>query len=560
LKITEEILPNGYTVTVIQSSKSIIEEVWKSDFYHRHFLIEKQMTVLDLGANVGLYSLFAAAKGATIYAFEPEVTNYKLLVENVKKNNLQHKIHTFNYAVAKDKKYMDIYLKDYEEDFASCMVSAYKDLFQDFSDKKYQKQSIPCISLKEILNMAAESEIDLMKVDCEGSELEILQSAPSAYFKRIKNMVMETHNTYPEKELYHMVKDLGFSIRAYEKRSGVFCTGYLFAAREKQRAGNTHTNPVALLHAPLFAANKQKLAFDASGSFSTQHAAGIPEYSWSVDGIPQSNAGARLEKYRFRKTGIHTVEVKISEDGFFDSETKQIFILKNNYFSRKRAPIPTLGGKDHTFRFKGEKNFLIPNSVLPNAWVNYNLVLSVGLVEGAVPWNEKRDYLCFNGDRIPLSGRHKQIRFKGIPYNLSILFSIKQRNLNSIKLVFWGENKTTESSKEQLFMDSRATFFLKRFTKEYVCSVAGKHHINISLDDIPVSWNIESIIVSFSTPDTDKIKKQLDFLLNTGTIQKQIHGYYHEIEWVIKRNQPNITFDIKNGKESVIRINWWPKK
>ncbi len=49
--------------------------------------------MFDIGANVGLYSLYyAKTKGGNVYAFEPAVFNLPILVKNIAINQLQSKI------------------------------------------------------------------------------------------------------------------------------------------------------------------------------------------------------------------------------------------------------------------------------------------------------------------------------------------------------------------------------------------------------------------------------------------------------------------------------------
>lgn len=48
--------------------------------------MERGAVLWDVGANVGMYSLYAAATGKAVYAFEPEIRNYVRLVENVSLN------------------------------------------------------------------------------------------------------------------------------------------------------------------------------------------------------------------------------------------------------------------------------------------------------------------------------------------------------------------------------------------------------------------------------------------------------------------------------------------
>ena len=61
-------------------------------------------TVLwDVGANVGLYSIYAAAKrDARVYAFEPSVFNLELLARNIYLNALQDRIVIVPVALSHD--------------------------------------------------------------------------------------------------------------------------------------------------------------------------------------------------------------------------------------------------------------------------------------------------------------------------------------------------------------------------------------------------------------------------------------------------------------------------
>ena len=49
--------------------------------------------VIDIGANVGMYSLVSAvSRGTKVYAFEPEASNYNLLCQNIRLNNMGDRI------------------------------------------------------------------------------------------------------------------------------------------------------------------------------------------------------------------------------------------------------------------------------------------------------------------------------------------------------------------------------------------------------------------------------------------------------------------------------------
>jgi len=46
--------------------------------------------LFDVGANVGIYSIFAAKRGVKVYAFEPESQNYAVLCKNIALNKLKN--------------------------------------------------------------------------------------------------------------------------------------------------------------------------------------------------------------------------------------------------------------------------------------------------------------------------------------------------------------------------------------------------------------------------------------------------------------------------------------
>lgn len=71
--------------------------------------------LLDVGANIGLYSLYAAtARRCRVYAFEPESQNYGLLNRNIQANGLDDRITAFPCALS-DRVGLDrLYLSRFE--------------------------------------------------------------------------------------------------------------------------------------------------------------------------------------------------------------------------------------------------------------------------------------------------------------------------------------------------------------------------------------------------------------------------------------------------------------
>jgi len=68
--------------------------------YEKDFVIKPGMNIIDVGANQGFFSLYAAAKEAVVYAIEPEATNFSILRQNIEMNKLEDSIKTYKYVIS----------------------------------------------------------------------------------------------------------------------------------------------------------------------------------------------------------------------------------------------------------------------------------------------------------------------------------------------------------------------------------------------------------------------------------------------------------------------------
>lgn len=62
--------------------------------------MDKNDTLWDIGANVGLYSVYAGLKGMKVFAFEPSALNTFLISKNIEINNLKDNVMMFPIAVS----------------------------------------------------------------------------------------------------------------------------------------------------------------------------------------------------------------------------------------------------------------------------------------------------------------------------------------------------------------------------------------------------------------------------------------------------------------------------
>ncbi|SDT53168.1 methyltransferase, FkbM family [Mucilaginibacter mallensis] len=122
----------------------------------------KPKTIFDIGANIGQTSNYFLKNfpDAEIYSFEPVAATYAQLAANVKSN----KIHIYNEGLGAAVSNQTIYINDSSE------TSSLKDV-----DGKFSKTEV--VKINTAQNFCTQNkikEIDLLKIDVEGYELEVL--------------------------------------------------------------------------------------------------------------------------------------------------------------------------------------------------------------------------------------------------------------------------------------------------------------------------------------------------------------------------------------------------
>ena len=146
--------------------------------------IRDDFTFVDLGANVGVYSLFVAGLAgpkASILAVEPQPEIYRRLAFNVAANDLGT-IRTLQCAVADRDGTLDLFIDRGNRGQSSiAMVTG-------------EKVSVPCRSLESMLVEAGFNRVDALKIDIEGAEDTVLApffaTAPSTLWPSL--ILLET--------------------------------------------------------------------------------------------------------------------------------------------------------------------------------------------------------------------------------------------------------------------------------------------------------------------------------------------------------------------------------
>jgi FkbM family methyltransferase len=147
--------------------------------------IDSPLVVIDIGANIGVFSVYAAAasRRTRVFAYEPVEDNYRLLSDNIALNGLETQVHAFKAAVAAKSGRRTIHLGD---TLSHSMVN--------LPSPASRSIDIDCLSLKDALAANSLDKVDILKLDCEGAEFEILYGAPDDCLGKIREIRMEYHN------------------------------------------------------------------------------------------------------------------------------------------------------------------------------------------------------------------------------------------------------------------------------------------------------------------------------------------------------------------------------
>jgi len=194
--------------------------------------IQPNEIVLDVGANVGMYTLMSGvSRFAKVFAFEPEASNYFLLNENIKLNNMGDRLTAWNCGVLDYDGQSTLYISDLGG-FGRAIHSVDEELNFDLTPKKTKfKQGINVITLNSFcknLNVVP----DHIKIDVDGLEHRIVLGNVST-LEKAKTIIIEIQTTLKEHlEAVDMILSLGFNLDRDQVKSSMRLAGDFKGAAE----------------------------------------------------------------------------------------------------------------------------------------------------------------------------------------------------------------------------------------------------------------------------------------------------------------------------------------
>ncbi|HTC23004.1 MAG TPA: FkbM family methyltransferase [Gemmatimonadales bacterium] len=169
--------------------------------------LRRGMTVWDVGANVGLYTLPSArAVGPTgrVYAFEPMPRNLGLLRRHLAMNRLSN-VEIYEVAVG---------------DTGGTLRMAEGDSPSEFHADPAGRWLVPAVTLDEWLAASGSPSPDLVKIDVEGSDDAVLRGGARTFAAYRPPIYLALHGEHQRRECATLLASLGYRVTFLEHGMG----------------------------------------------------------------------------------------------------------------------------------------------------------------------------------------------------------------------------------------------------------------------------------------------------------------------------------------------------
>jgi FkbM family methyltransferase len=176
-------LRNGQVISIGGDQAFVLNEIYRERVYDVPGVdLGSCRMIVDLGANVGVFALYAAANAprATIHCFEPAATTFAVLQNNINANHLNVVAHQLAISTFCGTARL----------FRAGSAAEWS--LKDAADAA--SEDVQCIDLNRLFELINDDKIDFLKMDVEGAELEVLGNAGDEQLRLIGAVSVEWHH------------------------------------------------------------------------------------------------------------------------------------------------------------------------------------------------------------------------------------------------------------------------------------------------------------------------------------------------------------------------------
>tara|TARA_Y100001970_G_C14253719_1_gene873606 strand:+ start:2781 stop:3638 length:858 start_codon:yes stop_codon:yes gene_type:complete len=169
--------------------------------------LDRNDLVVDIGANIGAYTILAASKGSKVIAVEPIPSSFEILKKNISLNGFSDTVDVFNIAISD---------KDENLNFSNNLDALNHVLVN--GEKYSDIINIPAVKLNQILKGRIPK---FIKIDVEGFESKVINGAENIFsHSDLKCLIIELigggeNYGFDENALHQKILNYGFSTYTY---------------------------------------------------------------------------------------------------------------------------------------------------------------------------------------------------------------------------------------------------------------------------------------------------------------------------------------------------------
>lgn len=182
-------------------------------------LCKQTQTILDIGANTGLFSLVAQALNSQsrVHAFEPIDRFAAELERNRRLNGFD--IRVWRQAVSNHDGETVIYDLPLKQHYHASLIES--EASRHHGGGRLIKRNVQTISLDTFIQKQGLERVDLMKIDVEGYEPEVLEGMGDSLAAMRPTLLLEIQSDERARRIETVLKDLGYVYFDIDERSGL---------------------------------------------------------------------------------------------------------------------------------------------------------------------------------------------------------------------------------------------------------------------------------------------------------------------------------------------------
>jgi FkbM family methyltransferase len=171
----------------------IYDEELIYNFYKHIIFNREQINFFDIGSNTGSF-IFLPILNRTIkcFAFEPNPLAYAALIENIDINNLSQNVTPYNLGLWNTEKELELKIPKDTTDSGLATFGDDPSRFRyDNKDGEFTTHSVKCVTIDDMFSKLNLESLDVIKIDTEGSELNIIKGGEKTIKEFKPNILLE---------------------------------------------------------------------------------------------------------------------------------------------------------------------------------------------------------------------------------------------------------------------------------------------------------------------------------------------------------------------------------